>query len=121
MADTFPLPAWNLPAPDWGFASTPRADVTKIKMGDGYEFREPKGLNFRSETFQPVWSNLDVTTGQAAYDWLFIRLDLTAFMWKHPVTNKMYQVLASELGIEFDVFNNAIVKVTLTQDFNPLT
>lgn len=121
MADTFPLPAWNMPAPDWGFASTPQANVTKTKLGDGYEFREAKGLNYRSETFQPVWSNLDPTLGQTVYDWLFERLDLKAFKWKHPVTNKMYQVLAGELSIEFDVFNNAIVKVTLTQDFNPLT
>lgn len=121
MADIFPLPAWNMPAPDWGFSSNPQADVTKTKLGDGYEFREPKGLNYKSETFQPVWSNLDPAIGQSAYDWLFERLDLLAFRWQHPVTNKMYQVLAGDLSIEYDVFNNAIVKVTLTQDFNPLT
>lgn len=121
MADTFPLPAWNMPTPDWGFASTPKADVTRTKLGDGYEFREAKGLNYRSESFQPSWSNLDPTLGQTVYGWLFQRLELNAFKWKHPVTNKMYQVVASDLSIEYDVFNNAVVKVTLTQDFNPLT
>ena len=120
MADTFPLPAWNMPAPDWGFASTPQADVTKTKLGEGYEFREPKGLNYKSESFQPVWSNLDVATAEKVYDFLFARQSLTAFKWVHPVTGKTYQVLASGLSKEYDTFNNAIIKVTFTQDFNPL-
>lgn len=120
MADTFPLPAWNLPQPDWGFNTDASANVTTSKLGDGYEFREPNGLNYRSESFQPVWSNLSPAVAMLAYNFLFERLSLKAFMWKHPVTNKVYQVLASGLSIEYDVFDNAILKVSFTQDFNPI-
>lgn len=120
MADIFPLPEWNLESPDWGFSTDSSANVQAIRLGDGYEYREPKGLNFRSESFQPVWSNLDVATAEKVYDFLFARQSLTAFKWVHPVTGKTYQVLASGLSKEYDTFNNAIIKVTFTQDFNPL-
>lgn len=120
MADTFPPAGLTLPSPDWGLSSAPSANVSKSKLGDGYEFREPKGLNFRSESFQPTWSSLDPGPAQQAYEWLFQRLELYAFMWAHPVTLKVYQVIASNLSIEFDTYGNAILKVTFTQDFNPI-
>lgn len=120
MAEIFPPAGVDLGTPDWGLGTSPTVKVDKQTLGDGYEYREPVGLNFRKESFQPTWSNLSPAVALQAYNFLLERLEWKAFDWIHPVTKRRYQVTASNLSIEYDTFDNAILKVTLTQDFNPV-
>lgn len=120
MADVFPPAGVNIGTPDWGLAITPTANVERSKLGDGYEYREPKGINHVSESFQPIWSSVPPAAALIAYKFLRDRLEWKAFMWVHPVTQVTYQVVASALSLEHDEFDNAVLKVTFTQDFNPI-
>lgn len=120
MADLFPPAGVDIGVPDWGLSTNPSVRVDKQQLGDGYEYREPVGINFKRESFQPVWSNASPANALKAYTFLFERLEWKAFKWVHPLTKVTYQVVASGLSIEYDVYDNAILKVTLTQDFNPI-
>lgn len=123
--DNFPPPldqfnGYRMPSPDWGLSTDLSTDIEEIKLGDGYVVRQPKGLNFRSESFSPSWSDLDPAPGQFIYDWLKARADLVPFRWVHPVTGAVYQVIARGPKISYDTWNNAVVSVTFEQDFNPV-
>ncbi|MNQ69549.1 Phage minor tail protein [compost metagenome] len=113
--DEFP----DIGTPDWGFAEQPDADVDQIKLGDGYEFREPRGLNYLKDTWSPKWSNLDETDAETAYAFLRARLKLTPFLWTHPLSAVQYKVLCQSVSLEYDTFDNAVLTASLSRDFNP--
>ena len=113
--DIFPLEV----KPDWGFSESPTTDINESRLGDGYVFREPKGLNFRRTTWQPSWSSLGVVEGEAAYDWLFAREKLIPFLWQHPLTGAMHQVVCQSVSKNYDTWGNVVLNATFEQDFNP--
>lgn len=119
MADVFPPPGVNLGTPDWGFQQAPEAEVDIYSLGDGYEVREPKGLNWLKESFSPSWSSTDPVTAKAAYDFLKARLKWKQMTWTHPVSGVVYKVTCQSVSITYDTFNNAVLSVSFKQDFNP--
>lgn len=119
MALIFPPVGMKLGQPDWGFKHDPTADVEVVKLGDGYEFREPKGLNHISTAFQPVWSNLDPLVATAAYEDLLPDLKLRERLWIHPLTGATWKVIPEALSLEYDTWGNAILSITWRQGFNP--
>jgi phage-related protein len=120
MAGTFPPPSQpNFPAPDWGFAQSPEANVDVQKLGDGYESRESVGLNSIRETFPVKYSTLDKGVGQAAYDYLKPKLNKESVTWVHPVTGVTYKVIPESLSLTYDTWNNEVLEITFRQDFNP--
>lgn len=119
MAEMFPPPHIDLGMPDWGFSQSPDANVEITSLGDGYEFRSPKGLNYIRESMSPTWSNLSPSVGRAAYDWLRPKLKLESVLWHHPVSGKIYKVIPESIGIQDDTFDNVVLTVTWREDFNP--
>lgn len=113
--DIFPL----VTKPDWGFNVEPEANVEEVKLGDGYVYREPIGLNYLKEKFNPVWSSLDPEEGRPVYQWLMSRLKLKPFLWNHPVSGEQYQVVCQSVSITDDTWGNVVLSATFEQDFNP--
>lgn len=117
--DVFPPAGVELGTPDWGFKESPEADVDVIPLGDGYESREPKGLNWIKDSYEPTWSSLETAPAQQAYEFLRARLKLKAVMWNHPVTGQPVKVVPQAVSINYDTYNNAILSVTFKRDHNP--
>lgn len=117
--DVFPPAGVDLGTPDWGFQQSPDADVDVYNLGDGYEMREPKGLNWLKETFNPSWSSLDPAIGLSAFNFLKARLKWKAMSFTHPVTGVVYKVTCQTVSLNYDQWNNAILNASFKQDFNP--
>ena len=119
MAEPFPPAGVDLPNPDWDFSQSPEVTVDVQKLGDGYEVRQPIGLNSVKEGFSPKWSSLDPEVAEACYDFLLPRLKLKGLMWTHPVRGTPVKVVAESVNITYDTWDNAVLEVTFRQDFNP--
>lgn len=119
MADLFPPAGVVLGAPDWGFKETPEANVDVITLGDGYESREPVGINHIKDAFEPTWSSLEPAAALAAYQFLRERLKWKAVMWTHPVTGVLTKVVPQTVDLTYDTYNNAVLNVSFKQDHNP--
>jgi phage-related protein len=113
--DTFPL----ADKPDWGLTDQPQANVTAVKFGDGYELRQPNGINYIQEGWSPTWSNLTKESAEQTYAWLKARLALTAFYWTHPVSGMRFKVKCSNVSLNNAGFNDYKLAATFVQDFNP--
>lgn len=118
-AEIFPPAGVVLGTPDWGFQQAPDADVDIYKLGDGYESREPKGLNSVKESFSPSWSNLSPGPALQAYNFLKARLKWKQLTWTHPVTGATHKVTCQSVSITYDQWDNAILAASFKQDFNP--
>ena len=114
--DVFP----TIDNPDYGLEDAPEADVDVIKMGDGYEIRRPKGINYIKETWTPTWDSLEVAVARSTHKWLVARLNLTPFSWTHPVTGVVYQVVCTAAKLSYNQYNDEILTATFEQDFNPV-
>lgn len=119
-APMFPPDGLVMPNPDWGFKESPTADVNEQPLGDGYVFREAKGLNHIKRTFPLTWSNLEVPVAEAAYDWLRPKVKLNPIRFRHPVRGTLHQVIIDNVDIEYDTYGNAVLNLTVTEDFNPV-
>lgn len=121
MTDVFPPPAVadDMEAPDWGFSESPDNDIEIIALGDGYESREPKGLNYMKENWPVAWSNLTPEVGLACYDFLKTRVKLKAVLWTHPITGVQHKVVPQDVKIEWDTWGNAVLSTTFKKDHNP--
>jgi phage-related protein len=123
--DTFPpslaqFGVNEMPTPDWGLSTDLSVNVEKTRLGDGYVFRQAVGINYKTESFSPSWSNLEPEPAEFLYQWLKERVDLIPFLWAHPVTGKIYQVIATGVNKTDDQWNNAVLSVTFEQDHNPV-
>lgn len=114
--DVFP----TIPNPAYGLEDAPEADIDEVKMGDGYVFRRPKGLNYIKHTWPLTWDSLEVAQARSTHAWLRERLKLTAFKWTHPVTGVVYQVTCQEVKLTYNQYNDEILTATFEQDFNPV-
>jgi phage-related protein len=108
-----------MPAPDWGFSQSADADVDIQNLGDGYEVREPKGLNSVRESMSPKWPNLDPDVALQCYNYLKPKLKLESVLWHHPITDVVYKVIPESLSLTWDEWNNGVLEVSFRQDFNP--
>lgn len=113
--DEFP----DIDLPDWGFSDDVDANVEQVSLGDGYTFREAKGLNHLKDSWSPKWSNLDDAVGLSTYAFLRQRLKLIPFLWTHPITAVQYKVVCQSAKLEHDTYGNAVLSATLERDFNP--
>lgn len=112
--DSFPLKV----NPDWGFTSTPEADIDEQKLGDGYILRRPKGINHIRDKWSPSWGFLTEAQTDSTYDWLKARLKLTPFLWKHPTEGTTYKVICTSVSkVAADVGLYSL-KANFEQDFN---
>lgn len=118
-APLFPPAGLVMPKPDWGFKESPQADIQEDKLGDGYVFREPKGINHIKRSFPMTWSELDPDVAEEAYDWLLPMLALKPLRIVHPVRGTVHQVILDSIDLTYDVYNNAVLNATFTEDFNP--
>ncbi|QBJ04559.1 minor tail protein [Pseudomonas phage Lana] len=107
-------------APDWGLSDGAQVNVEESKLGDGYVFRQAKGLNHKRSGWSPSWTNLDPVLAQVVYDWLDARRKLVPVRWLHPVRNVYFQVTVEDVTLTWDVWNNATLSITFEQDFNPV-
>lgn len=119
-APMFPPPGIDLGSPDWGFKETPEANTNEDELGDGYVFREPKGINHIKRSVPMVWSNLDEDVALEAYDWLLPKLKLDPVRVMHPTRNQIIQVILESMDITYDTWGNAILNVSFKEDFNPV-
>lgn len=120
-AEIFPPAGWaDMGTPDWGLADKAQADIEETKLGDGYVFRQARGLNFIRSAFSPTWPNLPPALGQQAYDWLNLRRKLVPIRWRHPIRDTYIQVTIEDVTITWDEYNNAVLSLELQQDFNPV-
>lgn len=120
-AEMFPPAEYQpMELPDWNFGDRAEADIEESVLGDGYVFRQARGLNFKKGSWSPVWSNLDPVKGQALYDWLLARLKLVTIQWVHPVRNTVLKVTVEDVSLVWDQWNNAILSVSFKQSFNPV-
>ena len=112
--ETFPFAT----APDWGLSDDVTASIEEQALGDGYVLRRPKGINYLRSSWSPSWSFLEKQESQDIYLWLKSRLGLTAFLWLHPDTLELTQVICktvSRVTADVDLYS---VKATFEQDFN---
>lgn len=119
-APFFPPTGLDLGEPDYGFKETPNANVEETPLGDGYVFREPKGINHIKRTMPMSWSNLDQDVALEAYDWLLPKLKLNPILITHPTRGTQIQVICDSLEITYDTWNNAVLNATFIEDFNPV-
>lgn len=113
--DVFPA----IDAPAYGFEDSPQADIDVVNMGDGYELRRPKGINYLSYTWPLTWESLSYTVARQTLTWLTVRLKLTPFLWTHPISGVVYQVVCTEARLAYNQFDDEILTATFKQDFNP--
>lgn len=113
--DVFPAIA----VPDYGLEDNPKADVEEVKLGDGYVFRRPTGINYLSYEWPLKWDALDVAVARSTHAWLTARLMLIPFLWTHPVRGVVYKVICTEAKLVYNNFNDEILTATFKQDFNP--
>lgn len=70
--------------PDWRAAGTTRADVTRIKFGDGYVQRQNKGLNPLAVSWSLSFDPRTDAEADAIEAFLAARTGVTAFTWTPP-------------------------------------
>lgn len=119
MADVFPPAGVVLGEPDWGFKENPEAKVDVITLGDGYESREPVGLNHITDVYDLTWSSLDPAPARQAHLFLRARLKWKAILWTHPITKEVIKVVPQSCSLTYDIYNNAVLTATLKRDYNP--
>ena len=113
--DTFPL----LVPPDWGLEDDVEADVDTQTLGDGYTTRRPKGINYLKASWTPTWSFLGTDEADTISAWLQARLSVTPFLWNHPVSGVVYQVVCTKLARAHSDVGINVVSATFEQDFSP--
>lgn len=119
-APIFPPAGLVMPNPDWGFKESPEAKVDEAEMGDGYVFRQPKGINHIKRTFPMTWSELSPEIGERAYDFLLPMLKVYPLRIAHPVRGYLIQVTLESLDLTYDTWDNAVLNATFKEDFNPV-
>lgn len=112
--ETFP----DIGAPDWGLGEQSQDSITQIQFGDGYEIRNPDGINFRRDGWSPSWSFLDPVVAETTYAWLKERKNLTAFLWEHPVYG-LKKVVCRDVNMGRPEYNNGTLQASFVEDFNP--
>ena len=115
MLEQFP----PIGAPDWGLGTDPEATVTRVRLGDGYEFRRPEGINHLKDKWSPTWSSLDPDVAEITHAWLKARLNWKAFEWVNPITGLPVKVLCTDAKLTHSDWNNCVLTVVFEQDFNP--
>ena len=103
---------------DWGLQDSVEANIEEHELGDGYVLRRPKGINHLRESWSPKFSFLTKQESQDMYAWIKPRLNLTPFMWKHPDTKEMRQVVCksiSRVTTDIDIY---VIQLELVEDFN---
>jgi phage-related protein len=113
--DSFP----NIKAPAYGLEDAPEADVEEVKMGDGYTLRRPKGINYIKDKWDLTWDSLEDTDARSTFAWLKARMNLIPFLWTHPVSGVVYQVICKSPKLTYNQFNDEVLTATFEQDFNP--
>lgn len=112
--DVFP----DIGAPDWGLTDEVDAAVTKLAFGDGYELRQPAGINHLRDKWDLSWSFLGQAQADSTYKWLRQRKDLTAFLWAHP-DGRQIKVICTSVRLVRQDYNDDILSASFAQDFNP--
>lgn len=85
-------------APDWGLTDDVEANVEEQKLGDGYELIRPKGINYLTQSWAPVWTFLSKEESNSMYQWLKARLMVTPFLWTHPITGTVHKVRCTRVS-----------------------
>lgn len=116
MLESFP----NIGPPDWGIDATADDTVVAVQLGDGYESRTPGGINHVRDSWSMTWTSLTPAEGQAAYDWLKPRKNLTAILWINPTTGVPVNVVCKSLSLTHPEWGVCTLSVSLKQDFNPV-
>lgn len=115
--ENFPLTE----APDWGFAEDdPDVAVTEIRMGDGYVLRQKQGINHIRDKWAPSWSSLTKVQAESTYQWLRERKKLTAFLWTHPISGVVTQVVCTGVTLAYNDYNDYALRAEFERDFNPV-
>lgn len=115
--DIFP----DIGTPDWGFTEEdPEASVTQVQFGDGYTLRQPDGINYLRDAWSLTWSSLDEATAVATYQWLRVRKNLKAFLWTHPVSGNVIQVICTSVSLSYVDYNDYALRANFKRDFNPI-
>lgn len=111
----------DLDTPDWGFSEDePDVSVTEVRFGDGYTLRQPAGVNHIRDKWSLSWSSLDKVTAESTYQWLRVRKSLKAFLWTHPISGDVHQVVCKSVGLVYNDVNDYLLRASFEKDFNPL-
>lgn len=113
--ETFP----DIGTPDWGLSVDPGADVTIVKLGDGYVVRQPTGINHLKDSWNPQWSTITDAQALSTYAWLRARLKLKAFLWPDP-EGVVKQVVCTSVRLTYNQYNDIGIAAAFEQDFNPV-
>lgn len=115
MADLMP----DFGMPDWGLTHASQKDIGSVQFGDGYTLRKPNGINFTRRVWGGLsWSSLSNEDALALYQFLDDRADQTAFDWVTP-DGETVRVLCSGPSRTQQDFDDTVISVTFTEDFNP--
>ena len=114
--DVFPFNDWT---PDWGLQDQPKADIEEVTLGDGYVLRRPNGINYIRSTWEPSYSFLDKEQQAQIVSWIRPRLGFVPFLWTHPVTQEVHQVICKQIKHAATDVGIFPVTLQLEQDFNP--
>lgn len=114
--DNFP----DIGPQDWGQAATPEAKVQVIELGDGYELRQPAGINHTKDTWSLSWSFLSPGVAQSTYDWLKSRMNWKAFRWTDLTTGQVHKVVCTSVNFSHKDYNDCNLTANFKQDFNPV-
>lgn len=109
----------NIGQPDWGLQVSPDADVTTLKLGDGYVLRAKPGINHLRDSWSPTWSDITEAQALSTLAWLKARLKLTPFLWSDP-QGVQKQVVCQDAKLTYNQFNSMGLSATFEQDFNPV-
>lgn len=71
--------------------------VRRANFGDGYEQRQPDGINFMLKKYQLTFRN-NRAESQLINDFLAERAGITSFLWTPPGTNQQGRYLCREWG-----------------------
>lgn len=71
----------------YGSSQSRKAEVYKIKLGDGYEQRARKGINNLTDSWDVSISNATADTVREINDFLEKRGGVDAFLWRDPDGN----------------------------------
>lgn len=114
MPDTFPV----IENPDWGLADQTQDDIYQVSFGDGYQLRQPAGINHQRRIYDLNWGALTPAVAKSTYEWLKPKKGVEAFLWAHP-DGYTVKVLCTNIKLVQSEYDNSTLAATFVEDFNP--
>lgn len=104
---------------DYDPVKSRKPEIIKVKFGDGYEQRYPKGINNMPQSWSIQFKNRDAAEAVAIENFLVARQGYEAFDWTPPDVAVSIRVKCEEWSKVLVLGNYYSISATFIQVFEP--